>query len=65
MSAYPAADLALLAAIVDSPYRVARLVDIYESTAGGVEAVSLSRSKGDHDGDLPPESHLRRQPDPL
>lgn len=63
MSAYPTADLALLAAIVDSPYRVARLVDIYESTAGGVIPAALSQESG-ATTPVTGERLLRRQPDP-
>ena len=45
MSAYPANDLRLLAAIVDSPYRVSRLVDLYQSTGGGVPAATSPSDK--------------------
>ena len=48
----------LIAAIVTDPRRVARLDDIH-ARSGGVEAADLSRRKGDHDGALAPESHLR------
>ena len=64
MSAYPANDLRLLAAIVENRARVERLVDLYLTTAGGVRAASVSGAKDGHEVNLSTEPHLRRQPDP-